>query len=237
MLHPEAPLLMRIVLATHIAAGTVALFVVPVAMAVRKGGATHRKFGTVFVYAMFTVAATALVCAPYFHDYFLLLIAVFASYLTFVGWRTLARKNPSKTPAAAIDWAGAVLAGCAGLAMIAMGALQRTQFGSFSTVLFVLGAICAGAGLRSIIGFRRPPRVRAAWLFEHFGMMLAAYIATVTAFSAVNLHVIEPIWLRWLWPTVVGTIVITFYTRHYKVKLVRGKAVGSIVTVRETALA
>jgi len=235
VLHPEAPLILRAFLAVHIAAGTLARFVVPLVMAVRKGGTIHRRFGRVFVYSMFVVAATALVCGPYFHDYFLVLIAVFSSYLTFVGWRALKRKDPARTPAAPLDWAAAALATAAGATMIALGELQRAQFGSFSLVLFALGAICTGAGVRSIVRFVRPPRARAAWLFEHFGQLLAAYIATVSAFSAVNFHFIQPVWLRWLWPTVVGTIVITAYMTHYKIRIARGVALRRLVVIADAA--
>lgn len=233
MLHPEAPLAIRAFLTVHIAAGTLALFVLPVAMGVRKGGRAHRRFGIAFVYAMFVVAATALVVAPYFHDDFLLLAAVFSSYLAFAGWRTLARKRPAKTPAATADWIGAVLAFGAGAGMIALAIVRHATYGDFTLVLVVLGAICAGAGIRSAVRFRRPSSDRNAWLFEHFGMMLAAYIATVTAFSAVNFHFIHPIWVRWLWPTVVGTIVIASYTARYKAKMAKGATLRQLVSVRD----
>jgi hypothetical protein len=233
MFHPEAPLVIRIILATHIVAGTIALFVVPVVLAVRKGGARHRQFGLAYVYSMAVVALTALVCGPYFHNYFLMLIAIFSSYLTFCGWRVLARKRPAEQPAAAVDWLGALLAVGAGLGMIAMGVFAHGFFGDFSIVLGVLGAICTGAGARSIAGFLRPPRERSAWLFAHFSNMLAAYIATVTAFSAINFHFLNPIWVRWLWPTVVGTIVISWYTTKYKRALERGTPTRALVTVSE----
>jgi hypothetical protein len=63
--------------------------------------------------------------------------------------------------------------------------------------------------------------------------MLAAYIATVSAFSAVNFHFIHPIWLRWLWPTVVGSLVITYYTAQYQSKLAKGARIEQLVTIRE----
>ena len=233
MLHPEAPFWIRAILALHIAAGTLALIVLPVAMIVRKGGVIHRRFGLAYVCGMFVVAATALVEAPFFQSYFLLLIAIFSSYLTFLGWRALARKHPEREPARLPDWVGAILALAAGGGMVVMGAVQSRQFGGFSIVLYVLGAICSGSGARSIYQFYRPPTSRAAWLFAHFGNMLAAYIATVTAFSAVNFHFLHPIWVRWLWPTVVGTLVITYYTARYKATLARGVRVQQIVTVRE----
>ena len=45
--------------------------------------------------------------------------------------------------------------------------------------------------------------------------MLAAYITTVSAFSAVNFMFLPPV-VRWLWPTVIGTIGITIWVRHYR---------------------
>ena len=235
MLHPEAPALIRVFLALHIAAGTLALIVVPVVMAVHKGGRIHRRLGLVYVYAMFLVGATALIVGPFFKDYFLLLIAVFSSYLTFSGWRVLARKYPARQPAQLPDWAAAIIALGAGAGMVVIGIGQRGHLGTFSTVLYVLGSICIAAGARSIYQFFRPPASRVAWLFTHFGNMLAAYIATVSAFSAVNFHFINPVWLRWLWPTVVGSLVITFYTARYKAKLARGSRLQQLVTVREAA--
>jgi hypothetical protein len=81
--------------------------------------------------------------------------------------------------------------------------------------------------------FFRPPASRFAWLFTHFGSMIAAYIATVSAFSAVNFHFINPVRLRWLWPTAVGSLVITFYTARYQAKLAQGARLEQLVTVRE----
>jgi len=232
MLHPEAPPLIRAVLALHIVAGTLALIVVPVVLAVRKGGPTHRRLGLVYVNGMFVVAATAFVVGPYFRDYFLLLIAIFSSYLTFLGWRALARKHPAQQPAGMSDWAAAIIAAAAGAGMIGIGIVQRGQLAGFSSVLYVLGSLCIGAGARSMYQFFRPPASRLAWLFAHFGNMLAAYIATVSAFSAVNFHFIHPVWLRWLWPTVVGTLVITYSTAHYRSKLAQGARIQQLVTIR-----
>jgi FtsH-binding integral membrane protein len=161
------------------------------------------------------------------------LIAIFSAYLTFLGWRALARKHPAEEPATASDWAAAFVAGAAGGGMIALGFLERGQLGGFSPVLYVLGSICIGTGARSIYQFFRPPVSRTAWLFAHFGNMLAAYIATVTAFSAVNFHFLNPVWLRWLWPSVVGTAVITYYTVRYKTKLAGGSRISQLVTVRD----
>ena len=63
--------------------------------------------------------------------------------------------------------------------------------------------------------------------------MLAAYIATVTAFSVVNFDFLPPI-IRWLWPTIVGTVGIVIWTRYYRKKFTRRRtdtAVSDLDTV------
>ncbi len=45
--------------------------------------------------------------------------------------------------------------------------------------------------------------------------MIGSYIAAVTAFSVVNFHVL-PTTLRWLWPTMIGTPLITIWITYYK---------------------
>ena len=46
--------------------------------------------------------------------------------------------------------------------------------------------------------------------------MMAGYIATVSAFSAVNLSTLLPVVVAWLWPTLLGTPVIILLVRHYR---------------------
>jgi hypothetical protein len=50
--------------------------------------------------------------------------------------------------------------------------------------------------------------------------MLAAYLATVTAFSVVNLTFL-PDTVRWIWPTVLGSAGIIIWTGYYRRKFAR----------------
>jgi hypothetical protein len=45
--------------------------------------------------------------------------------------------------------------------------------------------------------------------------MLGAYIATLTAFSAVNMTFLPPV-VRWLWPTIIGIPAISFWIASHK---------------------
>ena len=167
-----------------------------------------------YVLAIAIVAITALITGPYFHDWFLVAIAVLSGYLAFAGWRALARKGPNDRPAP-VDVFAAGAAVASGLALLALGIIERNYFRSFVLVLVALGVIAMILGYQQLQAFWKPP-IRGAWLASHIRMMIAAYIATVTAFSATNLHFIEPIVLRWLWPSIAGTFLIVYFTRKYQ---------------------
>ena len=57
------------------------------------------------------------------------------------------------------------------------------------------------------------PAHNRAWWFTHMRRMLAAYIATVSAFSVVNFQFLPPL-VRWLWPSAVATIGIIAWVRR-----------------------
>ena len=90
----------------HIVAGTIGFFVAPVALAVRKGGLAHRRWGQVFFWAMVVAGTTALVGAQHIHSLFLLLTAVFSLYMAGFGYRSLFLKHLAwDACVATFDWA------------------------------------------------------------------------------------------------------------------------------------
>jgi hypothetical protein len=50
--------------------------------------------------------------------------------------------------------------------------------------------------------------------------MLGSYIATVSAFSAVNFHFL-PMVIRWLWPSIIGIPGIFLWIGYYRKKFTR----------------
>lgn len=90
----------------HIAAGVIGFFVAPVALAVRKGGAAHRRWGRVFFWAMAVAGTTAIAGAQHIHSLFLLLTAVFSLYMAGFGYRSVFLKPLAwDARVAAFDWA------------------------------------------------------------------------------------------------------------------------------------
>jgi hypothetical protein len=206
------------VLIIHILFGSVALFVAPAAMATSKGGLWHRRWGKLFFWAITGVAITAIVMSLIQSGLFFLLVALFSFYLAFTGYRVLYRKTAQQR-ASQGDWiaVSAMLAGS--VALLAYGAyLMLTS--SFGMVALVFGALGLLFAIRDIYEFRHHPVDKQAWWYSHMTRMLAAYIATVTAFSVVNFRFLPPL-TRWLWATVVGTAGIVIWTRYYRKKFDR----------------
>jgi hypothetical protein len=90
-------------------------------------------------------------------------------------------------------------------------------------VLMVFGAIGFVLAIRHWLVYihlrRGHPPTGLAWLKMHIGMMMGAYIATVTAFVVVNYKIFSflhlPDWFFWLFPSMVLSPFIVYWTRKY----------------------
>jgi hypothetical protein len=208
-------LVFSVVLWIHIFFGAIALFVAPAAMLTVKGGLWHRRWGKIYFWSITVVALTAVVMSFIRSGLFFLLVALFSFYLAFTGYRVLSRKTPHQRPGK-MDWTAASAMVFGSAALVAVG-IYLMLTSSFGTVAIVFGGIGFLFGLSDIRDFRHPPADKMAWWYSHMTRMLAAYIATVTAFSVVNFKFLPPI-ARWLWATVVGTVGIIIWTRYYRKK-------------------
>ena len=205
----------KAVLIIHILFGSVALFVAPAAMLTRKGGLWHRRWGKIFFWSITVVAVTAVVMSLIRSGLFFLLVALFSFYLAFSGYRVLYRKTPQQRPGKA-DWVAASTMLLGSLALVAYG-LYLMLTSRFGMVAIVFGVIGFVFGMSDIRDFLHQPIDKMAWWYSHMRRMLAAYIATVTAFSVVNFKFL-PSLTRWLWPTVAGTVGIVIWTSYYRKK-------------------
>lgn len=203
--------LFHLVLGIHILNGTVALLIAPLAMVTVKGGRWHRRWGKIYFWAMAVVALTAAVMCWLKSGLFLFFIAIFSFYLAFTGYRVLGRKKPESKPQL-LDYGAPIAMVIAGIGLIILGAFEKNE--SVGWVRIIFGGISLFLGSMDIFRFFKPPQHRQAWLFDHMTRFLAAYIATVTAFSVVNFQFLPYFW-RWLWPTAVGTVGITIWRIQY----------------------
>lgn len=194
----------NLMLATHVAGGTLALVAGPVAMAAPKGRTLHRASGRAYAIAMAGTAASALILAVATGNQFLLVIAVFSFFLVFNGWRALSQRRLHEGLGARwFDWlvSGLTLAFSGGL--LADGLAGR---GDMTSLFFgVVGSFLAMRELRILKGRMLP----GAWLIRHVIGMSAGYIATVSAF-AVNALTFLPRPVAFIAPTLIGTPIIAW---------------------------
>lgn len=209
----------RIILAVHIAAGSVALVLGAGALAVRKGGRLHRAFGRQFRRVMLVVVVSAIAALPFRANPFLASLAVFAAYMTFSGVRVL-RRRAGAAPTA-LDTRVAVLALVLGIGLSLL-ALANPPVQGPATVMAVLGGVAMFATY-DLANFhlRLYMRWPNAWVYEHIWKMVGAYTSVVSAFSGSVLQLFSPPW-RQLWPSMVGTPVSLFLVLYYRRRLKLG---------------
>jgi uncharacterized membrane protein len=206
----------------HIGSGFLALGGGLGVLTTEKGGRRHRQFGRGFLYAMAVVAATSLALLaldPTVWRLFLGLVAVFSVYFAFSGYRTLSRKRPSDD-ATRVDWVAVGLYGTASAGLVGMGAWFSARGADFGVVMGVFGGIGLVFSTVDVRQFRRGPEP-GDWVGQHVVRMGAGYIATVSAFSAVNFLFLPPV-LRWLWPTLLGTPLLVYLARVYEAAFAPG---------------
>jgi uncharacterized membrane protein len=206
----------------HIGAGLVALGMAPGAMLTVKGGRAHRRWGKIYFWLMAVVSATAVVLALWRPVTFLALVAIFSFYSAFSGYRVLSRKRPDRGDRAGrLDWAAALLTLGASACLVLLGLFPPgPTWAPRASVAVIFGAIGIVLAARDIRRFVRPPGDRLHWWYHHMTGMLTSYIAAVTAFSAVNFRFL-PVTVRWLWPTLIGTLVIVAWVRYYRIRFAR----------------
>jgi len=224
---------LKILLAFHIAAGTISLVVAPIAMIVKKGGSQHRLWGKTYFFGMTVVAVTAIIISLFKNIPFLLMVAVFSYGPAANGYRNLfLKKLHAGQKPQLLDWVINSTTLVFNTALIGFGLwLIIADKNNFGIVALVFGGIgCRGAYLETR-KFYKTNIDKHYWLYAHIGGMSGAYIATVTAFFVVNVHFLPPL-VVWLLPTAVGVPLILYCIKYYKNKLNKGKEVKELVTAK-----
>ncbi len=227
-------ILFTIILIIHVAGGTLALLGAPIALAVHKGGKTHRTAGKIFLWGMTTVFVTAIYMSIYHNIPFLFMIAFFSYQLVLSGYRALFYKKLYRgQEVMRIDWIIIAVVVTINIAMIGWGAWQYISFqNTIGIVSAVFGFIGLSFAQRDFSHFRKGTEDKNAWLFKHISGMIAGYIAAVTAFMVVNFSDQFPTLIVWFTPAVIGTPLISYYIASYKKKFAKGKISRELVTMK-----
>lgn len=203
-------ILIILLLGIHIVAGMLALVSAPIAIILRNKTPRHRIAGRVYFYSMLAVTATALVIAVYKNIPFLFLVGIFSFYAIWDARRSLALKFLHEGQKAKwYDWVVGLITLLFDTLLVIYGIYVLTTGNSMGWVALVFGGIGLFSVSKSLIRFTKRPTDPKHWLYRHLQGMLAGYIATVTAFMAVNITFLPPL-VVWLLPTVVGSAVITY---------------------------
>lgn len=207
-----------ILIVLHVISGFSAFFLGPVAIFTDKFGKTHKAVGRIFSIAMTLVFVTAVIVSIYKSNTFLFMVAMFSFYSVVSGVRILKLKTlGTKKKAKWYDWTihSVFLLTCIGF--MGFAGYLFYQYGiiplAILSVLFSLGGIASiRANLKPFFRIVQP---RNFWLDYHRSNMIGAYIATVTAFSAQQMHFM-PFLLQWIWPTFVILPASAYFNRKYR---------------------
>jgi uncharacterized membrane protein len=224
--HPlrHTPSMLKIILALHIAGGSLSLASMLVPMVTRKGGTTHRRAGWLFVGGMTVVSATAFVLATArvltdsrpngrAAGIFLFFVSILTAAGVSAGVRVLRAKRRSAPHRHPWDVGIALLLVVASVAMAIWGvSTGRTLFTAFSGIGLLIGGTQLAYWLRT-------PTHPMHWWFEHMGAMLGSCIAATTAFFVVNAgrFGLETFALAvWLSPAAIGVPATAIWTAYYR---------------------
>ena len=195
-----------ILLAVHIAAGSVSLATAGVALVTAKGGRWHVLAGRIYAVGMTIVFVTAIPLAIFAESIFLFLIALFSFYLVFAGWRFARNRRRRAHP---VDWVAVSAIGITGLGMWCYAVVLALDSSSQWVTLVVFGGIALALGLVDA-KFHRDQPGGPRRVARHLTNMMAGTIATITAVTVVNVSM-EPVWVPWILPTVVITPLIVWW--------------------------
>ena len=210
--------LSTILIVLHVIAGFTAFFLGPIAIFTNKFGRSHRITGRIFSIAMTVVFVTAVVVSIYKSNTFLFMVAMFSFYSVVSGIRILKLKSlGTKKKAKWYDWAihGTFFMTC--VCFLVFAGYLVNQHGIIPlAILSGLFAIGGFASVRTNLKpFFRTEQPKIFWLDYHRANMIGAYIATVTAFSAQQMHFM-PFLLQWTWPTLVILPLSAYFNRKYR---------------------
>ena len=208
----------RILIYIHAFAGGIGLITGFWALAVGKGMRVHKSVGKIFSWSLGFSAALSLVIAvlPRHHNPFLFLIGVFTLYLIAAGNRALKLKGSKLQSVALPD---KILSGTMllfALVMVGKGAVAYFNQQGIGILYFFFGLLAGALAIADMLRYRDFAKAKKGWLKMHLTRMIAALIASVTAFLVAGLSLNSL--MAWIAPTIIGTGLIMYWTRRVSPK-------------------
>ena len=208
----------KTLLVIHITGGTLGLLAGTVSMIRKKGDKLHRNIGNIFLYGMLAAGATSIALACLHPNYFLLITGIFTLYMCSTGRRYLFLKVRGKPQP--FDWALSFAMLVAAIVFVGWGSYVLYKGNNFGIVFIAFGVIGARFVRADLVNYTGRSKLKNYWLTGHLQRMTGAYIASLTAFLAVNGQYMTqwfPDYVLWLLPTLVLLPCIFIWTKKYKV--------------------
>lgn len=205
------------ILWTHTISG-ITVFCLGVLQAVLpKQGALHRFLGRIYVLIWFPLIFFGALLG----SWIITALGGLGLYCAITGWRHANRKKN------AMNWLDKLIA-LLGLAMVITlfgGAvyliiLEVYDFAVITSVFSLIFGSMVLTDVREAVfqkKIRKLSRHKMYWFFEHYTRMYISMIAAFTAFSAIQAPFENQI-INWLWPTVMGTLILVYLGGKYRKK-------------------
>ncbi|PJX24480.1 DUF2306 domain-containing protein [Psychroflexus sp. S27] len=192
----------------HASFGGIALIAGFIALIFKKGKNIHRKSGLVFFYGMILSGISALIISvlPNHENPFLFAIGIFSLYFVITGKRALNFKK--KNPVLMADKLISVLMIFTGTLMIFLPYIYSRTINLILVVFAIVGIFFS---VKDLLLYRKPDRLRKAWLKLHLGKMIGGFISATTAFVVVN-NFISGI-SAWFIPGIIGGFIIFYWIK------------------------
>ncbi|HEY0978733.1 MAG TPA: hypothetical protein VGE21_14775 [Flavobacteriales bacterium] len=214
----------------------VALALPPLAAAVRKGGALHRRSGRAYMIVLFL----QLICAAGIglakpEDFWYAALAFLAFHTAASGYRSLylKRLHQGQRPSyvdLVLHAGGAAFHGGLLIWGISHFALGEKTF--MARLFLLVGLVGTLNGAFNFLQFHKSQHDKREWLFGHIAGMIGSYIVVLCTWSALHLEMLKPLWLQWGWPALLGLPLIVLLVRWYKQRFLKGVRIRDIADVR-----
>ncbi len=204
---------------THAFLGGIGLITGVGSMLVKKGGRLHKRMGKLFSIGMVGSSLISLPIAwmPGHENLFLFLIGLFTIYLVLAGNRSLTFKPRAKEKAAIADLIISFGMLLFSLLMLTLGTFGVLKGVGNSVLYLVFGGFGLFLTVRDFLFYKKFSDSKGDWLLNHISRMMAALIASVTAFIVAGLGIGNLI--AWILPSVLGTIYIIYWRLKMKKKM------------------
>lgn len=207
--------MIREILWVHVGAGILSLLLGLGVFILRKGDSIHVRAGKLYALMMFIVFVTATYVSIVKHNVFLLLIGFFSFYLVHSGLRVNNFRKTRLVNSSDKFYTVAYALVFVIILFIAFWFMMRSNWNT-AIILLVFGATGAAQCWKDVrIYFLKKEMGSSALMRDHIGKMSGSYIAAITAFLVNNVDFLPPL-VVWLSPTILGTIVIIYFSKPYR---------------------